>query len=88
MNHGAIASKLNGYKSAIQYLQQNHPSIPLIFSEVGNSIDTTHNYAFQAVLGSALWLVDWQLYAMSIVSQNLSKSIRRTLLLYNKHRVP
>ena len=66
MNHTAIADRLDLLRGYITYLQQNHPSIPYIISEVGNSLNPTNSYDYQAVLGSALWQVDFQLYAMSI----------------------
>lgn len=66
MNHTAIADRLNLLRGYITYLEQNHPSIPYVISEVGNSLNPTQTYDYQAVLGSALWQVDFQLYAMSI----------------------
>ncbi|KAI7402144.1 hypothetical protein KC336_g14475 [Hortaea werneckii] len=66
MNHTAIAFRLDLLRKFIDYLRENHPSIPYIISEVGNSLNPTHNYDYQATLGSALWQVDFQLYAMSI----------------------
>ncbi|RMY54046.1 hypothetical protein D0863_13748 [Hortaea werneckii] len=66
MNHTAIAFRLDLLRKFIDYLRENHPSIPYIISEVGNSLNPTHTYDYQATLGSALWQVDFQLYAMSI----------------------
>lgn len=66
MQHSTIAYRLNLLRKFIIYLRENHPQIPFIISEVGNSLNPTHDYSYQAVLGSALWAVDFQLYAMSI----------------------
>lgn len=66
MNHTAIAFRLDLLRKFITYLADNHPNIPYIISEVGNSLNPTHTYEYQATLGSALWQVDFQLYAMSI----------------------
>lgn len=50
----------------IKYLQENHPHIPYILNEIGNSLDAKHSYEYQARLGSALWAVDFYLYCLSI----------------------
>ncbi|KAF3760742.1 family 79 glycoside hydrolase, partial [Cryphonectria parasitica EP155] len=66
MTHSSITAHLDLFKPAIAWLQANKPDIPYILSEIGNSLNPTHDYAYQAVLGSALWQVDFQLYALSI----------------------
>ncbi|KAI9669879.1 MAG: hypothetical protein M1831_006914 [Alyxoria varia] len=66
LNHGALTSRLDSYKPYIEFLAQNNPDIPLILSEIGNSLNTKNIYSFQGVLGSALWQVDLQLYSMAI----------------------
>ena len=66
MQHSAIASRLDLLRKFITYLRDNHPTIPYVISEIGNSLNPTHTYDYQAVLGSALWQVDLQLYAMTI----------------------
>lgn len=66
MNHTAIALRLDLLRKFTAYLADNHPEIPYVISEVGNSLNPTHTYEYQATLGSALWSVDFQLYAMSI----------------------
>ncbi|KAH8195530.1 hypothetical protein TruAng_010315 [Truncatella angustata] len=53
-------------KRRIDWLKANKPNIPFILSEVGNSLKPTNSYQYQARLGSALWQVDFYLYAMSI----------------------
>ena len=66
MDHGAIATRLDYFRRHIDYLSQNHPDIAYTISEVGNSLNPTHAYDYQATLGSALWQVDFQLYSLSI----------------------
>ncbi|KAK3716781.1 hypothetical protein LTR37_006131 [Vermiconidia calcicola] len=66
MQHSAIIARLDLLRKFITYLRDNHPRIPFIISEVGNSLNPTHSYDYQATLGSALWSVDFQLYSMSI----------------------
>ncbi|KAH9996188.1 glycoside hydrolase family 79 protein [Xylariaceae sp. FL0662B] len=57
---------LDQFKRRISWLQKNKPEIPFVLSEVGNSLSHTNSYEYQARLGSALWQVDFYLYAMSI----------------------
>lgn len=66
MTHSSITAHLDLFKPAINWLKENKPDIDYIMSEVGNSLNPTHDYSYQAVLGSALWLVDFQLYSLSI----------------------
>lgn len=66
MSHSAITAHLDLFKPAIDWLAENKPEVPYILSEIGNSLNPTHNYSYQAVLGSALWQVDLQLYSLSI----------------------
>lgn len=66
MSHAAIAARLDLYRPAMAWLRAHKPAVPYVLSEIGNSLNPTHDYAYQAVLGSALWQVDMQLYALSI----------------------
>lgn len=66
MTMSVAHNSLDSLTGSISWLKQNHPDIPFILSEVGNSLDATNSYQFQARLGSALWQVDYYLYAMSI----------------------
>lgn len=66
MTHSSIAGRLDLLKPTIDWLKENNPDIPYIISEIGNSLNPQHNYSYQAVLGSALWQVDFQLYSLSI----------------------
>lgn len=66
MTHSSITAHLDLFKPAIDWLKAYKPDIPYIISEIGNSLNPTHDYSYQAVLGSALWQVDFQLYSLSI----------------------
>lgn len=76
MNHTSIADDLDLYKPYISYLAQNTSSqVPYVLSEVGNSAVVGPNVGIDVPkrnnLGTALWGVDYNLYAMSIVSYML-----------------
>jgi hypothetical protein len=66
MTMATTHTHLDQFDRRITYLRENHPDIPFILSEVGNSLDATNSYQYQARLGSALWQVDFYLYAISI----------------------
>ena len=70
LNHTAISSHLDYFRPFIQYLQSstsaNDAPIPFIIGEVGNSLNRTHDYNYQASLAAALWAVDFALYSASI----------------------
>ncbi|KAJ6789724.1 hypothetical protein PWT90_00588 [Aphanocladium album] len=66
MNHAAITARLDVYRSDLEFLAGRTTKIPYVLSEVGNSLNRKHDYAYQATLGSALWQVDFQLYALSL----------------------
>lgn len=66
MSHAAVAARLDQLRPAIAWLAAHKPGVPYVLSEVGNSLNPTHDYAYQAVLGSALWQVDLQLYGLSV----------------------
>ncbi|KAI1324800.1 glycoside hydrolase family 79 protein [Xylariaceae sp. FL0255] len=66
MNLTMTHAHLDLYKTSINWLRTNNPDIPFVLDEVGNSLDATNTYSYQAVLGSALWQVDYYLYCMVI----------------------
>ena len=78
MNHSAVTRGSDFVKTAVQCLNKQHPPIPLVLGEVGNVLGNgSDNAPLEAVLGSALWQVDFFLYSMSIVS---SPSLSRKVL--------
>ncbi|ORY57850.1 uncharacterized protein BCR38DRAFT_448818 [Pseudomassariella vexata] len=66
MTMSVTHNRLDLHKRRINWLKANRPEIPFILSEVGNSLKKTHTYEYQNRLGSALWQVDFYLYAMAI----------------------
>ncbi|KAI0126760.1 hypothetical protein BJ170DRAFT_629872 [Xylariales sp. AK1849] len=66
MNMTLTHTHLDYFKRRINWLKTNKPGIPFILSEVGNSLDVTNAYEYQARLGSALWQLDFYLYSMAI----------------------
>ncbi|KAI8629631.1 glycoside hydrolase family 79 protein [Xylariaceae sp. FL1651] len=66
MNLTTTHTHLDQYKVRIDWLRANKPDVPFVLSEVGNSLQPTNTYAYQARLGSALWQVDFYLYSMAI----------------------
>ncbi|KAI3322694.1 glycoside hydrolase family 79 protein [Xylariaceae sp. AK1471] len=66
MNLTITHTHLDQYKVRINWLHANKPDVPFVLDEVGNSLQPTNTYAYQARLGSALWQVDFYLYSMVI----------------------
>ncbi|KAI0975458.1 hypothetical protein F4678DRAFT_470040 [Xylaria arbuscula] len=66
MNLTATHASLDAFRVRIDWLRENRPEISFVLSEVGNSLQHTHTYEYQARLGSALWQVDFYLYSMAI----------------------
>ena len=72
-NHTDTVTKTSVFQPSISYLSSsNFSSIPFVLGEVGSSLNSNtvgsayNNFTLEAVLTSALWTVDWMLYAMSI----------------------
>lgn len=57
---------LDYMRPRIGWLRENRPEVPFIINEIGNSLKVTNSYEYQAVLGSALWALDFYMYALSI----------------------
>lgn len=58
--------RMDFFHCQIDYLKANRPDLPFVLSEVGNSLPDVYEPWYQAVLGSALWQVDFYLYAMAL----------------------
>lgn len=56
--------RMDFFHCQLDYLKANRPDLPFVLSEVGNSLMGVYAPQYQAVLGSALWQVDFYLYAM------------------------
>lgn len=70
MNHTAVIEGFQFIQDALKVLP---PSIPLILGEVGNTLGngSSKGILLEAVLGSALWQVDFSLWSMFIVCKLL-----------------
>ncbi|KAI0402852.1 hypothetical protein F4802DRAFT_599663 [Xylaria palmicola] len=66
MNLTLTHAQLDQFRVRIDWLRANKPEVPFVLSEVGNSLQPTNTYEYQARLGSALWQVDFYLYSMAI----------------------
>lgn len=65
LSHNAIVSKFNsGYSAGLAYIAANDPSVSWIISESGTSL-IGPPLEYQDAFGGALWVVDFELYAMS-----------------------
>ncbi|KUI54355.1 Beta-glucuronidase [Cytospora mali] len=58
--------RMDFFECQLSWLKANRPDLPFVLSEVGNSLMDTHMPEYQARLGSALWQVDFYLYAMQL----------------------
>jgi hypothetical protein len=69
MNHTAVTNAINHFLPAIEYMRSNHSEIPFVLGEAGSALNTIGNsYDLEGVLGSALWSIDYLLYAATVVS--------------------
>lgn len=74
LNHSAVVAKFNRQpQTSLDYFQSAGIDTPLVFSESGSALSGLGDFnrvgdyerGIDAVLGSALWEVDWVLLAMS-----------------------
>ena len=73
LNHKNAISRTDGlFKNNIADLESKHPAIDFVLGEVGSAL-ANHREAsptpgsLDRVLGSALWVADWALYATTAV---------------------
>ena len=74
LNHTDTVSHLSVFKPSITYLQSNPntSTIPFVLGEIGSALNGVENgnqvndFDLEGVLGSAIWTVDFLLYAASI----------------------
>ena len=69
MNLTWTHARMDYLRVRINYLEENNIGIPFVLSEAGNSLGAEP--AYQTVLGSALWLVDFYLYALTLGVQRV-----------------
>lgn len=86
MNHTAVVGGAAFIKNAIRYLNNQSVPIPLVVGEVGSALGNGKDDSpLEAVLGSALWQVDFFLYSMFIGVQriNLQSGLTFPFALWN-----
>ncbi|KAL0260196.1 hypothetical protein SLS55_003880 [Diplodia seriata] len=71
MNKAAIRSKTDArFKDRIAYMSRAYPSIPFLIAEAASALGNgtgIRDFDLTASLGTALWTVDWLLYAATLV---------------------
>lgn len=74
MNKAAIRSKTDArFKDRIAYMKGEHPDIPFLIAEAASALGNgtgIRDFDLTASLGTALWTVDWLLYAATLVSHS------------------
>jgi hypothetical protein len=79
MNHTFVKQGVDTYKNDIQYLQNSHPKIQVVFGESGRYSSTMSSVDdSEGIFGAALWTVDYLLYLMSLVRCSATPSATRT----------
>ncbi len=66
MTVAATHAQLDAHRGRVGWLRANRPDLPFVLNEVGNSLKATNSYEYQARLGSALWQLDFYLYALQL----------------------
>ena len=75
LNHTDTVAHLDVFKPSLNYLKSNAnlSSIPFVLGEIGSALNAVlpngtqeNDFNLEAVLGSAIWTVDFLLYALSI----------------------
>ena len=68
-------------KTAVEFLDKNHPNVPLVLGEIGNALPSelpgddksnTQKRQIESSLATGIWTADFHLYCMSIVSLFIS----------------
>lgn len=68
MNHSAIAGNLTRYVPSMNYLRQADPNVPFVLGESNSDYINLGIFEYTGVFGNALWVCDYLLYGMSLVS--------------------
>jgi hypothetical protein len=68
LNHTTTVNKMiDQFQKPIAFANNLHPPIPFILGEAGSVLGAApKEYALGASLGSAIWMVDWMLCAMTV----------------------
>lgn len=68
MNHTAITGNLSQYIPDMKAIHDASPSIALLLGETNSDYVNLGMAQVEGVFGSSLWLLDYLLYGMSLVS--------------------
>ncbi|KAL7917484.1 glycoside hydrolase family 79 protein [Trichoderma austrokoningii] len=63
-----VSSNLGIYSSANNYLESNYPDVTFLLGETNSDYTNLLMSQVEGVFGSSLWLIDYLMYGMSLVS--------------------
>lgn len=79
MNHTAVQRSLGVFRRDIDFLKKYDPSITFLLGETNSDYINLNMAQVEGVFGSALWLIDYLLYGMTMVSSQPTPPIRNGL---------
>ena len=68
MNHTSIATGLSQFIKPMAYLKETNPNVTFVLGETNSDYINLGIPEFTGVFGNALWVCDYLLYGMSLVS--------------------
>lgn len=68
MNHTAVANNLTQYVPEMELIHSYDPNITFLLGETNSDYVNLNMSQVEGVFGSSIWLVDYLLYGMSLVS--------------------
>ena len=68
MNHTSIAGNLSQFIKPMQYLKETNPNVTFVLGETNSDYINLGIPEYTGVFGNALWVCDYLLYGMSMVS--------------------
>ena len=69
MNHTNIVRNLTQFLPQISYIKKNHPGVEVVFGETNSDALNLDQWQNAGVFGSALWMIDYLMYGMTLVSR-------------------
>jgi hypothetical protein len=70
MNHTAVTTNLTQYLDDMALVHAHDPSISFLLGETNSDYVNLNMSQIEGVFGSSLWLIDYLLCGMSLVSIN------------------
>lgn len=67
MNHTAVAGNLSAFKPDMDVIKRHNPNITFLLGETNSDYVNLNMTHVEGVFGSALWLIDYLLYGMTMV---------------------